>query len=131
MVRVILQTSMRKYLPYIYSICFNVSFLFLLGVLFVHAESTAPVFTNPLGDVDLKGFLLRIIDAVIVIIFPILVLMIVYVGFRYVAARGNPAEIKNLHQALLWTVVGGAIIIGAKALALGIEATVTQIQNGL
>ncbi len=41
-------------------------------------------------------------------------LMIVYIGFRFVLARGNSKEISDLKNQLLWLVVGLAIVIGAR-----------------
>jgi hypothetical protein len=87
----------------------------------------APItFTNPLAQNDLRGFLLAILNSLIYIIFPIIVLMIVYTGFLFVAAQGNESKLSEARRALLWTVVGGLVVLGSVALALAIEATIGQ-----
>jgi hypothetical protein len=84
---------------------------------------------NPLkGGTDLKSFLLSIIDLIIRIGAIIVVLMIVFVGFKFVTARGEPGAITEAKKALLWTLVGALVLLGSKAIALAIEATVAALQ---
>jgi hypothetical protein len=84
-------------------------------------------FTNPLGNVTLYEFLVKILNALIYILFPIIVLMIVYTGFLFVAAQGNEQKLREARRALMWTVIGALVVLGSKALALAIEATVKGI----
>ena len=92
---------------------------------FVSAQS----FVNPLGETNLYGFLFKILNAAVYILFPVIVLMFVYTGFLFVAAQGNPAEITKARQALLWTVIGALVLLGSKALALAICGTVKSINE--
>jgi hypothetical protein len=84
--------------------------------------------TNPLRNInslnDLLGAILR---AVVEIGTIILVLALVYVGFLFVVAQGNEEKIRNARSALLWTVVGGLILLGATAIKAVIEATVKTL----
>lgn len=48
----------------------------------------------------------------IVVIFA--VLAIIFVGFRFVLARGNTEELNKLKDWLMWIVIGVAIVIGAR-----------------
>ena len=57
----------------------------------------------------------------------IVVIMIIYAGFMYVTAAGNETKVKNAHTALLYAVIGAAILLGARVLAGVIKATITQI----
>lgn len=85
---------------------------------------------NPLknGQDDLPGLLVWVIDNAIIPIGGIVAaLMIMYAGFMYVTARGNPGDITKAHQALLWAAVGAAILLGAKVLATAIQGTINQI----
>lgn len=50
----------------------------------------------------------------LVILFAVLAL--VWVGFRYIMARGNPAEMTKLSSWLGWIVVGVAVVIGARVM---------------
>jgi hypothetical protein len=45
----------------------------------------------------------------------------------FVAAQGNEEKIRSARSALVWTVIGGLILLGAKAIALVIEQTVSTL----
>lgn len=84
---------------------------------------------NPLGTISVQEFLLKILSIVTDIIGPIIVVfMLVYVGFLFVTAQGIPAKISAAREMLLWTVVGALILLGAKVIALGIQATVAALK---
>lgn len=85
---------------------------------------------NPLGEgTTLPSFLLSILGIVTDIIGPVVViLMLVYVGFLFVTAQGNSTKISAAREMLLWTVVGALILLGAKVIALGIQATVNALK---
>lgn len=86
---------------------------------------------NPLGDTtDLAAFVNKILSFVIKIGAVVVVFMLVYVGFLFVTARGEPAALITARQALLWTVVGALILLGSQAISLGIQATVGAISAG-
>lgn len=87
---------------------------------------------NPLGanGATLEGFLNGILDIVIRIGSIVVVVMLVYVGYLFVAAQGKPAEIEAARKALLYTIVGALILLGAKAIAVGIRATVQALSAG-
>ena len=86
---------------------------------------------NPLGAgatlstlvTDVLNFVIRI--GAIVIIF-----ILTYVGYLFVAARGNATKISDARRALLWTIVGALILLGAQAISLGIQATVQALSVG-
>lgn len=83
---------------------------------------------NPLkSGTSLSSFLTMILQFVIKLGTIAIILMLVYVGYLFVAAQGNPAKISAARQALLWTVVGGLILLGSQAIATAIQATVTAI----
>ena len=71
---------------------------------------------NPLAYTDLKDFLYAVLQVVTVATIPIVVVMIIYVGFTYVVSRGNPEKIKSANKALVYTVIGATVIIGARAI---------------
>jgi hypothetical protein len=83
---------------------------------------------NPLkGGTSLMSFLNSILDFIIQIGTIVVILMMVFVGYKFVAARGEPAKITEARSALLWTLVGALILLGSKAIAIGIEATVQAL----
>ena len=87
---------------------------------------------NPLGEgTTLMSFLLSILNIITNTIGPIIViLMMVFVGYKFVVAQGNAGELEKAKSALLWTVVGALILLGAKVIALGIQATVQALSTG-
>ncbi len=93
------------------------------------AGAAATTFTNPLGDITLYDLLIKILNAVIYILFPVIVLMVVYTGFLFVKAQGNPGKISEANKALAFTLIGAVVVLGSKAIALAIEATVKSIQG--
>ena len=86
---------------------------------------------NPLGEgTSLETLLGDILQLVIRIGSIVIVLMIVFVGYKFVVAQGNSGKIEEARRMLLWTVVGALILLGAEAIALGIQATVQAISTG-
>ncbi len=83
---------------------------------------------NPLGNVTLTGFFIKIIQILIIFAIPIIVFFIILAGFKYVTARGNMEKVKEATQALTWAIVGGVLILGAEALLLIIQNTVNAIR---
>ena len=94
--------------------------------------NTGTTLLNPLGSgTSINSFLLSILNIITNTIGPVIViLMIVFVGFKFVTARGEPAKISEARQMLLWTIVGALILLGAKVIAEGIKATVQALSTG-
>ena len=86
---------------------------------------------NPLGTgYSLPALLRAILEFVVRIGAVVVVLMLVYVGFLFVTAQGNETKLSAAKSGLLWTVVGALILLGAQAIASGIEATVRALSTG-
>ncbi|MAZ56899.1 hypothetical protein CL653_03845 [bacterium] len=79
---------------------------------------------NPLGDKTIQDFFLDLLDVLLVFALPIIVFFIIYSGFLYVTARGNAVQIKTASRALLYSVLGGVIILGARLILAVIQGTV-------
>jgi uncharacterized membrane protein YqhA len=112
--------------------------LALLGLLFAFSLSAAPVFaqanpndtpalTNPLQATSLTQLLQEVLSYVVEIGSIFLTLMLIFVGFQFVAARGDAEKLTKARSALLWTVIGGLLLLGAAALAAAIAATVQAL----
>ncbi|HET9641661.1 MAG TPA: hypothetical protein VFP46_02335 [Candidatus Paceibacterota bacterium] len=82
---------------------------------------------NPLKANSFNDLLSGIEDVIINVGTVVVVLMVIYVGFMFVTARGEPAKISAAKQALLWTLIGALILLGAKAIQLGITKTVEAL----
>jgi len=80
---------------------------------------------NPLDNTSsFYGLILKIADIVFLIGVPIAVIFIIYSGLLFVTARGNEEKLKTAKRTFWWAILGTAILLGAKVLALAIEATV-------
>jgi len=84
---------------------------------------------NPLGDTDtLPELLVLIIDKFVLPIGGIIVtFMIIYTGFKFVMAQGDPGELQKAKQSLLNTVIGAAIVLGALSISVIIKSVVDEI----
>lgn len=79
---------------------------------------------NPLKNINsLWDLLAAILQLVVDIGWIFVTLMLIYVGFLFVAAQGNDEKLKNARSALVWTVIGGLILLGAQSIALFLKAT--------
>ncbi len=84
---------------------------------------------NPLGkdNATLEQFIANVLDAVVYLLSPVVVIMMLYSGMLFVLARGAPEEIGKAKQSLLYTMIGAAIVLGAKGLAMVIENTIACV----
>ncbi len=62
---------------------------------------------------------------------PILAGFIMYSGFLFVHARGNPTELKNAKEVAKWTLLGGLIMLGSVTIVKFLQSTFDNITNGL
>jgi hypothetical protein len=98
-----------------------------LSIALVPSVVLAASLYNPIGTNDLSAFLAKILHLVVQIVFPIIVLFIVYIGFLFVSSQGNPEKLKEAKEYFFWALVGALIVLGAEALSLAIKATVDQL----
>lgn len=82
---------------------------------------------NQISQFTIPGFIQAILTGVLKIGIPIVALAIIYCGFLFVAARGKPEAITKAKSALLYTLIGAAILLGSWALAELISSTVLSL----
>ncbi|MBY0110606.1 pilin [Patescibacteria group bacterium] len=83
---------------------------------------------NPLKVGTIEELLALVLKAVVNIGTIVLILMLVYVGFLFVVGQGNEEKISEAKKALMWTVIGGLVLLGAQAISLVIQSTVGSLQ---
>ena len=83
--------------------------------------------TNPLQSSSIQDLLGKVLDAVIAVGTVVITLMLVYCGFLFVVAQGNEEKIRDARTALMWTVIGALVLLGAKAIQGIITATVQTL----
>lgn len=105
--------------------------LLLFGIFaFVYAQTG--LYENPITLTGASGgkiqtipeFLLALVDIVFLFGMPIIVLFIIYAGFLFVTAGDNESQISKARTTILWTLIGAAVLIGAKVIAMAIKTTV-------
>lgn len=68
-----------------------------------------------------------LLEGVIKIGIPIIALAIIYSGFLFVFARGNSEKLGKAKDALLYSLIGSALLLGSWAIAKLISATVLAL----
>lgn len=118
-----------------YSFVFVIILALFTPFIFVGAAGVAvdAGIKNPLGEklVDLPSFIKAVVEIVLVVGIPLLALAIIYAGFLFVKAQGNSEELTKAKHALLYTVIGGALLLGAFIISNAIVSTVNQIGDGV
>jgi hypothetical protein len=114
---------------------FFLSYLFLFPVISFATDTnfdptnTGGKIADPLGNkfADVPALIKTILEGAIKIGIPIVALAIIYCGFLFVAARGKPESLTKAKNALLYTLIGAAILLGAWAIAKMLSATVLAL----
>jgi type IV secretory pathway VirB2 component (pilin) len=76
----------------------------------------------------LMGLLVAILNNIVMPIAAVAVVMwIIWAGFSYLTAQGNPKKVEEAHKRLLWSLIGAGILLGAAAIAKVVETTVTAL----
>jgi hypothetical protein len=83
--------------------------------------------TNPLKFKSLDDLLTGLLAAAINLGAIVLTLALIYTGFRFVAARGNEEKIREARTALMYTIIGGLIILGATAIKEVLQSTISSV----
>jgi hypothetical protein len=84
--------------------------------------------TNPLGNINnINDLIKTLLEGLIRIGMPIIALAIIYSGFLFVFARGNSEKLTKAKDALLYTLIGAAILLGSWGIAQLISDTVLSL----
>lgn len=83
--------------------------------------------TSPSKFTDLSQVVTAVVDVVQVLLIMATVLYLLYAGLMFVTARGDANKISQARDALLWGMVGAALIIGARVLVAAIQSGVGNI----
>ncbi len=82
---------------------------------------------NPIKVDSINGLIKTLLEGVLKVGIPIVALAIIYCGFLFVSARGNPEKLNTAKSALLYTVIGAAILLGSWAISQLISNTVLSL----
>lgn len=84
-------------------------------------------FQNPLQAKSLPALIDSLASVVLQLGVIVAALSIMYGGFLYVTAQGNEEKLASAQKAITWSLVGTAILIGAKVIIKVITGTIGEI----
>ena len=95
----------------------------------VYAQSCDPSkgLCNPLKFPSIQTFIEGVLQAIVMIALPIITVFVVYAGFKYISARGNPGKIGEAHKNFQYVLIGATLILSAWVLATLIGGTISQL----
>lgn len=82
---------------------------------------------NPLQFHSICGLVTGVLDAIMVIGIPIAIMFVVWAGFKFVVAQGNPESISQAKTNFLHVIIGIAIFVGASLIAHVIMQTIENL----
>jgi phosphoglycerol transferase MdoB-like AlkP superfamily enzyme len=115
---------MKKILSAILLISFLVLPVFVLAdtVADTAAETTV---TDPGGgppaDLDVITVLGGLVNWMFYILMIVAALFLVFAGFTYLTASGDPDKVKSAHQSVMWALVGVAVAVMSRGLVALVE----------
>lgn len=99
-----------------------------LPIMIARAAEGLNTLPNPLTGVNSFGELIqKILRVVVDIGVPVATLFIIYSGFLFVKAQGNPEKLKEAKETFFWTIIGTAVLLGAWVLAQAIKGTIESL----
>lgn len=111
------------------------SFIFSYVILPISAEDNVIKIStgieNPLGSnlKDIPTFIKKVIEIVLSVGIPLLALAIIYSGFLFIEAQGNKDKLEKAKKAILYTLIGGVLLLGAFVISEAIINTVEDIKS--
>jgi hypothetical protein len=88
------------------------------------------VIENPLKVTNICDALREGYKFVVMVGIPVAVLFIIWAGFKFVLAQGNPGALKKAQKNFLYTVAGIALFLAAWLLVVILGATVNAVAGG-
>ena len=95
----------------------------------VTCDTASGKICNPLGSGtdSIPAFINKILTGALRVGIPVVALAVIYCGFLFVSARGNTEKLGKAKDALLYTLIGAAILLGSWAIAQLISNTVRSL----
>jgi len=113
-----------------------VVYVFFAQFSVIYADVGGPVIPgsgkieNPIPSIgSVPDLIQTLLKGALKIGIPVVALAIIYSGFLFVFARGNSEKLSKAKDALLYTLIGAAILLGSYAIAQMINVTVTGLAS--
>lgn len=73
---------------------------------------------NPATGVNsISDIVTAVVRVVRMVAIPFVVLAIIYSGWLFIAAQGNPDKLKNARGVFMWTLIGTLVVLSAELIA--------------
>lgn len=82
---------------------------------------------NPIKFPNFMDFFLEVIAIVVQYGALLVVLMLVFVGFKFVLAQGNSEKVSEARKMLTWIIVGAFVLLGVFVIKAAICGTIGQL----
>lgn len=106
-------------------------FLYLLpltvGAQLAGSDKGTGKLENPLKAGDLLSLINLLIDGLMKVGLVAAACFIIYSGFLFITAQGKPEQIDKAKTNFYWTIIGTAILLGAKAIVSIITGTLKSL----
>lgn len=99
---------------------------FIAGAECENVEGSIP---NPIRACTFGMLIDDLTEIILIIGLPLAALMIIFSGFKFVTAGGNEEQIKKARQMFYWTIIGAAVIIGARVIAKAVVQFAQDLGN--
>ncbi len=85
------------------------------------------IIPNPLRADSLMELVQALLGGLVYVGTVALLLGLVWTGAQFVFAQGSDEKLKDARKSLRWTLIGGAILLGAEGIAYILEATALSL----
>lgn len=93
-------------------------------------SAATTTFNNPLGGFSaIPDLLFAVVNILLIIAVPLMVFFIIYAGFNYVTAQGNPEKIAVANRSLMYSLIGAVVMLGAFAISAIITNVVCEFSD--
>ncbi|MDO8604186.1 MAG: pilin [bacterium] len=84
---------------------------------------------NPIKAKTFDEFASAVINAVVKVLMPFVVIAFMISGFLFIKAQGNVEELGNAKKAIMYSLIGAFILLGALGFSQLIGSTISTITN--
>ncbi len=96
------------------------------------SQSTDLNIKNPLGETsNINTLVSNIINFLIILAIPITSILVIYAGYLYITSAGNEEKVKTAQKALIWAIVGFAIVLIASSIPSIIQEFLSEEDLGV
>ncbi len=124
-----MKINYKKVAGFIISLSILIIPLFFLNAGELGCDETT--INNPLGckNTSVQALLLKIMNIVAMVGGVVVVFFIIYSGYKFVTASGDPGKIEEAKKTFYATVIGGAILLGADVIANIVVGTINSVRK--